>query len=27
MSVISRICEDLDCRIEDVIEFIEDTNI
>ncbi|WP_340030097.1 helix-turn-helix domain-containing protein [Paenibacillus sp. FSL H7-0940] len=27
LSVIARICEDLDCRIEDVIEFIEDTNI
>ncbi|MEK4061695.1 MULTISPECIES: helix-turn-helix domain-containing protein [unclassified Paenibacillus] len=26
LSVIARICEDLECRIEEVVEFIEDTN-
>ncbi|MFC6652094.1 helix-turn-helix domain-containing protein [Paenibacillus rhizoplanae] len=26
LSVIARICEDLECKIEEVVEFIEDTN-
>ncbi|MEK4349634.1 helix-turn-helix domain-containing protein [Paenibacillus sp. FSL R5-0475] len=27
LSVIARICEDLDCKIEEVVEFVEDTSM
>ncbi|MFD2409419.1 helix-turn-helix domain-containing protein [Paenibacillus rhizoplanae] len=26
LSVIARICEDLECKIEEVVEFVEDKN-